>query len=201
MSLYCEISIIVFVFSLLLLQPFNISPVSFACNFQDWGWVILREIDFLLKICWSIPCLHPSWKVPTLAPVWQFITATLTCFSVADKVVVTSKNNGDPKQHIWESDSESFSVVEDPRGVTLGRGTTVSLYLKEEASDYLELNTIRELVRCSTLLFAVNSCSWYCAKFLRSLKIIEKGLVIFQPANTRKKNFRLLLVIFWHAFS
>jgi len=27
--------------------------------------VILREIDFLLKICWSIPCLHPSWKVHT----------------------------------------------------------------------------------------------------------------------------------------
>ena len=54
-----------FVFSLLLLQPFNFSPVSFACNFQDWGCVILREIDFLFKICWSIPCLHPSWKVHT----------------------------------------------------------------------------------------------------------------------------------------
>ena len=54
-----------FVFSLLLLQPSNFSPVSFACNFQDWGCVILREIDFLLKICWSIPCLHPSWKVHT----------------------------------------------------------------------------------------------------------------------------------------
>ena len=27
--------------------------LSFACNFQDWGCVILREIDFLLKICWS----------------------------------------------------------------------------------------------------------------------------------------------------
>jgi len=54
-----------FVLSLLLLQPFNCSPVSFACNFQDWGCVILREIDFLLKICWSIPCLHPSWKVHT----------------------------------------------------------------------------------------------------------------------------------------
>jgi len=52
-----------FVFSLLLLQPFNFSPVSFACNFQDWGCVILREIDFLLKICWSIACLHSSWKV------------------------------------------------------------------------------------------------------------------------------------------
>ena len=54
-----------FVFSLLLFQPFNFSPVSFACNFQDWGCVILHEIDFLLKFCWSIPCLHPSWKVHT----------------------------------------------------------------------------------------------------------------------------------------
>jgi len=36
-------------FSLLLLQPFNFSPVSFAGNFQDRGCVILREIDFLLN--------------------------------------------------------------------------------------------------------------------------------------------------------
>jgi len=43
----------------------------FACNFQDWGCVILREIDFLLKICWSIPCLHPSWKVHT----WKVTTS------------------------------------------------------------------------------------------------------------------------------
>jgi len=27
--------------------------------------VILREIDSLLKICWTIPCLHLSWKVHT----------------------------------------------------------------------------------------------------------------------------------------
>ena len=33
-----------------------------------WGCVILREIDFLLKICWSIPCFHPSWKVHTCIP-------------------------------------------------------------------------------------------------------------------------------------
>jgi len=60
-------------FSLLLLQPFSFSPVSFACNCQDWGCAILREIDFLLKICWSIPCWHPSWKVHT----WIEICATL----------------------------------------------------------------------------------------------------------------------------
>jgi heat shock protein beta len=43
---------------------------------------------------------------------------------VADRVVVTSKHNDD-EQYVWESDSESFSVVKDPRGNTLARGTTV----------------------------------------------------------------------------
>ena len=40
---------------------------------KDWACLILREIDFLLKICWSIPCLHPSWKVHT----WIEICASL----------------------------------------------------------------------------------------------------------------------------
>jgi len=77
----------------------------------------------------------------------QFGVGFYSSFLVADKVVVTSKNNADPKQHIWESDSESFSVSEDPRGDTLGRGTTVSLYLKEEALDYLEDKTVKDLVQ------------------------------------------------------
>lgn len=76
----------------------------------------------------------------------QFGVGFYSSFLVADKVVVTSKHNADD-QYIWESDSESFSVVKDPRGDTLGRGTTVSLYLKEEASDYVEIDTIRNLVR------------------------------------------------------
>ena len=44
--------------------------------------------------------------------------------SVADRVVVTTKHNDD-KQYIWESDSAEFTLAEDPRGNTLGRGTTV----------------------------------------------------------------------------
>jgi len=41
--------ILEFVVSLLFLQPFNFSPVSFACKFKDWGCVMLREIDFEVK--------------------------------------------------------------------------------------------------------------------------------------------------------
>ena len=65
---------------------------------------------------------------------------------MADSVIVTSKHNDDV-QHIWESDSNSFTVAEDPRGNTLERGTTVSLHMKEEAQEFLEQSKIRELVK------------------------------------------------------
>ncbi|XP_066561329.1 endoplasmin [Amia ocellicauda] len=76
----------------------------------------------------------------------QFGVGFYSAFLVADKVIVTSKHNNGT-QHIWESDSNEFSVTEDPRGNTLGRGTTITLVMKEEASDYLELETIKNLVR------------------------------------------------------
>lgn len=76
----------------------------------------------------------------------QFGVGFYSAFLIADKVIVTSKHNNGT-QHIWESDSNQFSVIEDPRGDTLGRGTTISLVLKEEASDYLELETIKNLIK------------------------------------------------------
>lgn len=80
-------------------------------------------------------------------------------YVVADRVVVTSKNNGD-KQYIWESDANSFSVAEDPRGNTLQRGTQISLYLKEEARDFLEIDTIRNLVHKYSQFINFNIYLW-----------------------------------------
>lgn len=51
----------------------------------------------------------------------QFGVGFYSAFLVADRVVVTTKHNDD-KQYIWESDSAKFSISEDPRGDTLGRG-------------------------------------------------------------------------------
>ena len=60
----------------------------------------------------------------------QFGVGFYSSFLVADKVIVTTKNNDD-KQYIWESDASSFSIVEDPRGDTLKRGTTITLVCNE----------------------------------------------------------------------
>lgn len=76
----------------------------------------------------------------------QFGVGFYSAFLVADKVVVTTKHNSD-KQYIWESDAASFTIVEDPRGDTLKRGSQISLYLKEEAQDFLEEDTIKQLIK------------------------------------------------------
>ncbi|RVE53074.1 hypothetical protein evm_002171 [Chilo suppressalis] len=76
----------------------------------------------------------------------QFGVGFYSAFLVADKVTVVSKHNDDAQQ-VWESDANSFSVAEDPRGPTLKRGTHITLHLKEEAADYLQSDTIRSLVK------------------------------------------------------
>ena len=72
---------------------------------------------------------------------------------------MTTKHNDD-KQYIWESDSSSYSVVEDPRGDTLKRGTQVSLFLKEEAYDYLEQDTVKTLVKKYSQFINFNIFMW-----------------------------------------
>merc|ERR1711912_20661 len=75
----------------------------------------------------------------------QFGVGFYSAFLVADKVSVTSKCNDDPVQHVWESTADaSFTVVDDPRGNTLGRGTRVTLHLKEDAHDYLSEDKLKE---------------------------------------------------------
>lgn len=91
----------------------------------------------------------------------QFGVGFYSTFLVADRVVVTSKSNDD-KQHIWESDAASFSIYEDPRGEEhkLPRGTTISLYLKEEAHDFLETHTLDDLVKKYSQFINFNIYLW-----------------------------------------
>merc|ERR1711904_234376 len=78
----------------------------------------------------------------------QFGVGFYSAFLVADKVTVTSKCNDDPSQHVWESSADaSFTVVADPRGNTLGRGSRVTLHLKEDAHEYLAEDKLKDTAK------------------------------------------------------
>jgi heat shock protein beta len=78
----------------------------------------------------------------------QFGVGFYSAFLVADKVTVTSKCNDDAVQHVWESSADaSFTVVADPRGNTLGRGSRVTLHLKEDAHDYLSEDKLKDTAK------------------------------------------------------
>ncbi|KYQ94343.1 heat shock protein Hsp90 family protein [Tieghemostelium lacteum] len=77
----------------------------------------------------------------------QFGVGFYSLFLVADSVVVTSKHNDDD-QYIWTSDSHSsFNIAKDPKGNTLGRGTKITLHIKEDSAEFLQESTIKDLIK------------------------------------------------------
>jgi len=77
----------------------------------------------------------------------KFGVGFYSAFLVADKVEVTSKNNNDD-QYIWSSEaSGNFTIVKDPRGNTLGRGTRVKIFLKPDTTEFLKETVIEETAK------------------------------------------------------
>uniref|UniRef100_A0A7S3XYP4 Histidine kinase/HSP90-like ATPase domain-containing protein n=3 Tax=Heterosigma akashiwo TaxID=2829 RepID=A0A7S3XYP4_HETAK len=81
-----------------------------------------------------------------LSMIGQFGVGFYSVYLVADKVQVVSKHNDDD-QYLWESTADSnFAVARDPRGNTLGRGTEITLFLKEDAGSFLADARLEELI-------------------------------------------------------
>merc|ERR1712100_116844 len=77
----------------------------------------------------------------------QFGVGFYSVYLVADKVTVRTKHNDD-KQYIWESTTwASFTIKEDPEGNTLGRGSAITLHLKDDCKEFTEGDKIKELVK------------------------------------------------------
>merc|ERR1719333_1422711 len=77
----------------------------------------------------------------------QFGVGFYSVYLVADKVTVRTKHNDD-KQYIWESTADSsFTIKEDPEGNTLGRGSAITLHLKDDCKEFTEGDKIKDLVK------------------------------------------------------
>lgn len=87
-------------------------------------------------------------KGSSLNLIGQFGVGFYSSYLVSNKVVVTTISNEDNKQYVWVSTAGSFfSVSEDPRGNTLGRGTRITLHLKEDAQEFAEQEVIRKNIK------------------------------------------------------
>jgi heat shock protein beta len=81
-----------------------------------------------------------------LSLIGQFGVGFYSVYLAADKVTVVSKSNNDT-QHVWESKADkTFTIGEDPRGNTLGRGTQVTLHLKDDALEFANEHELKKLV-------------------------------------------------------
>lgn len=86
-------------------------------------------------------------KTGDVSLIGQFGVGFYSSFLVGSRVLVRSKPRNGP-QHIWESSSASqFSVRQDPEGDSLGQGTEVKIFLKEDAYEFANEKTLNKYIK------------------------------------------------------
>jgi heat shock protein beta len=110
----------------------------------------------------------------------QFGVGFYSVYLVADKVTVRTKHNDDV-QYIWESTADSsFTIKEDPEGNTLGRGSAITLHLKDDCKEFTEGDKIKDLVKkySEFISFPI---------YLKETKTVEKEVPVEEEPEEKKE--------------
>ena len=83
-----------------------------------------------------------------ISQIGMFGVGFYSSFLVADEVTVATKHPKSDVQYVWSSKNgeDSYTIGEDSRGNSLGRGTEITLKLKDDAEEYADFSKLSEMV-------------------------------------------------------